>query len=486
MNYLWAGLAALIAYVIYGAIWRLYLSPIAHFPGPRLAALTSLYEAYYNNWLGGKYLYKIQEMHDRYGPIVRISPWDLHVGDPDFYDILYPSTTSGRRANKSPSLTKFFGLDDSLFSTVDHDTHRMRRSALLPFFSPSYLRKLQPEIQERLDVLLKRMADLKDAGVPINANCIFAAFSNDMVQNLSFGQCAHKIETPNFDSTERDASISGAQSFHILKRAPWLNNVMMALPEALCCRLNPALGSYMSQKQWTRKQKTVERVAQDAQMLLMAGTLTMASTLEHLIYWMVDNPETLRKLKDELRSVMPSIDDVGKVPLTTLDGLPYLTAVIKESVRLIYGNSTPHFRYDPDRALVYEDRKRGKKWVIPPKTSVGMTSVLLHHNEHNFPNSHKFEPERWLGEEGRRLEKYNVGFGKGSRICLGMNHAYGILRLVLSQIWRLWASPDARIGDEIGVLSLFNTSAFDVQMKGDFFIAAYNKSQGVEFKLSSM
>jgi hypothetical protein len=39
----WAVLAAAgAAYVLYVAYWRLYLSPIAHFPGPRLAALTLL------------------------------------------------------------------------------------------------------------------------------------------------------------------------------------------------------------------------------------------------------------------------------------------------------------------------------------------------------------------------------------------------------------------------------------------------------------
>lgn len=40
--YFWTGLAAIVAYMTYGVIWRLYLSPIAHFPGPRMAALTSL------------------------------------------------------------------------------------------------------------------------------------------------------------------------------------------------------------------------------------------------------------------------------------------------------------------------------------------------------------------------------------------------------------------------------------------------------------
>jgi hypothetical protein len=35
-------------------------------------------------------------------------------------------------------------------------------------------------------------------------------------------------------------------------------------------------------------------MAQAAEMSLMTGTLSMASTLEHLIYWMVENPEVLR------------------------------------------------------------------------------------------------------------------------------------------------------------------------------------------------
>ncbi|KAH6635855.1 cytochrome P450 [Chaetomium tenue] len=447
VDYICAGLATLTVYVVYSAIWRLYMSPIAHFPGPRLAALTDLYEAYYNNWLGGKYIWKIDELHKEYGPIVRISPRDLHVGDPDFYDVLYPSTTDRRRADKAPSLTRFFGLDNSLFSTVSHDVHRMRRAALLPYFSPSHARRLQPAFQELLDVLLQRLADLKDTDEPVNANCVFAAFSNDMTHILAFGESQHKLETPDFDSSERDASLSGAQSFHILKRAPWLNNVMMALPAWLSQNLNPALGSFMCQKKMTREkvaqlastsdddwagkntpvfrgllhspklpaeEKTVERVAEDAQMLLMAGTLTMASTLEHLIYWMVSNPDVLRKLKEELRSAIPSVNDVGNTPLATLEGLP------------------------PGRSPDIQGRDDGKELGDSVRDTCG-------HDERAA------SPQR--GPFSRH------------RICLGMPQGYGVLRLVLSQIWRL---------------------AEDVRMVGDFFVAAYKKPQGVEFKLNSM
>jgi len=54
----------------------------------------------------------------------------------------------------------------------------MRRAALLPFFSTAYVRKMQPYFQERLDVLLRRMSGFKDTNEAVNANCMFAAFSN--------------------------------------------------------------------------------------------------------------------------------------------------------------------------------------------------------------------------------------------------------------------------------------------------------------------
>lgn len=34
------GVLAIVLYIVYGAVYRLYFSPIANFPGPKLAALT--------------------------------------------------------------------------------------------------------------------------------------------------------------------------------------------------------------------------------------------------------------------------------------------------------------------------------------------------------------------------------------------------------------------------------------------------------------
>lgn len=60
-------LVALAAYTLYGAYWRLYLSPVAMFPTRKLAALTFWYEFYYDVIKGGAYVYEIEKMHKELG-----------------------------------------------------------------------------------------------------------------------------------------------------------------------------------------------------------------------------------------------------------------------------------------------------------------------------------------------------------------------------------------------------------------------------------
>lgn len=60
--------------VYYGTLvlFRLFLHPLARFPGPRLAAISRWYEAYYDVVLGGQYTTKIAELHREYGRVSRV------------------------------------------------------------------------------------------------------------------------------------------------------------------------------------------------------------------------------------------------------------------------------------------------------------------------------------------------------------------------------------------------------------------------------
>lgn len=48
-------------------VCRLYFHPLSPIPGPRLAAVTGLYEFFYQCVKLGKYQFKIEELHKQYG-----------------------------------------------------------------------------------------------------------------------------------------------------------------------------------------------------------------------------------------------------------------------------------------------------------------------------------------------------------------------------------------------------------------------------------
>jgi hypothetical protein len=104
----------LICFVLYTAViytYRLCLHPLAKFPGPKLAALSNWYEFYYEIIKQGNFTHHIQTLHKQYGmscqmscaesklilkgPIIRITPSELHIDDPSFYDTFYER--SGRK-----------------------------------------------------------------------------------------------------------------------------------------------------------------------------------------------------------------------------------------------------------------------------------------------------------------------------------------------------------------------------------------------------
>ena len=131
--------------------------------------------------LRGQYTFHLRSLHAKYGPVIRINPYELHISDPSYYDTLYASSASGEKRDKWEWYTKQFGTPDAMFSTIGHDQHKARRAALGRFFSMSSVRRLQPVIGERVQQLLHRLCAIKnvegDKGV-IRLDYALSAFTN--------------------------------------------------------------------------------------------------------------------------------------------------------------------------------------------------------------------------------------------------------------------------------------------------------------------
>ncbi|MAD85597.1 MAG: hypothetical protein CL912_21765 [Deltaproteobacteria bacterium] len=131
------------------------------------------------------------------GPIVRISPYELHVNDPDFYEELYAG--GGRKRNKYAWFVRLFGMTDGSLATIDHDHHRLRRSAISPFFSKTNVRKLEPVIQGNVDKLMRRLERLEGTRKPVNLNVVFGAFTSDIIIEYAFGESQGYLDEEDFN-----------------------------------------------------------------------------------------------------------------------------------------------------------------------------------------------------------------------------------------------------------------------------------------------
>jgi len=437
--------AVFLLYLLSLAIRRLIFSPLAKFPGPRLAALSNWYEFYYDVNLQGKFTAHIQQLHKKYGPIVRITPTELHIDDPDYFDTLYGR--SGRRDKSAYFAGRFGGASDS-FSTIDHDVHRMRRKAISPFFSAAKITDFQPVIRAKIDTFCQTISSYH-SGKVIPLSRAWMALTTDIITEYAFAKSYNQLSSPDFRDTLHEALVAIYTTGHFALHFPIVFPILDRLPEWFVRATQPDVLPVVGlRKDLARRireiaqginkshatvshptifhellgsglppaETTDTRLGDEAQLIIAAGLITTSWALSVASFHLIDQPAITARLRKEILSSQSQshAPTSRSRPLDWhhLQTLPYLTAIIHESIRLSHGIVTRDPRIAPDTELEY----RG--WVIPRGTPVSMTTVDILMNEDIFTDPAVFRPERWL--ERPELERYFVPFGKGSRQCLGI------------------------------------------------------------------
>jgi cytochrome P450 len=187
---------------------------------------------------------------------------------------------------------------------------------------------------------------------------------------------------------------------------------------------------------------------------LLAGIDTTADTLLFLI-WAISLPRHHHfqtNLRAELREV--PADDQGISAPKDLAQLPYLNAVIRETLRLYAPLPTFEPRILPTDTVI-------DGYDIPANTVVGMSPYSLHREPSAFPEPLTFNPGRWLTEEGTLIpeadprNKWFWAFSSGARMCIGMHLANAEMLTLTAAIFRKYQTTVRDPNASPGITSRF-------------------------------
>ncbi|KAJ4842362.1 hypothetical protein Tsubulata_007463 [Turnera subulata] len=162
--------------------------------------------------------------------------------------------------------------------------------------------------------------------------------------------------------------------------------------------------------------------------MFTAGTDTTTSTLEWAMAELLRNPTILGKVQAELRS---SIGPNKKLEEKDIENLPYLEAVIKETLRLHppLPFLVPHMAMNPCKMLGY---------YIPKETQILVNVWAIGRDPKTWVDPLVFRPERFIEPNSKVEYKGHhfeyIPFGSGRRMCPAMPLASRVLPLALGSV----------------------------------------------------
>ena len=191
--------------------------------------------------------------------------------------------------------------------------------------------------------------------------------------------------------------------------------------------------------------------------LLLAGEETTGNTMAWVLYYLSRHPYVADKVRQEANEVFPDDDVMPDFEMTSK--LPYLTAVIKEAMRL--RNVTPAWPMETLKDIEV------KGYAIPADTKFFMlTRSPMLEDDDGFP-AWEFDPERWLpgAPKAAHFESLTIPFGSGPRRCPGSTLAMTEIKVLVSMIMKCFDLLPANDGSKAREVFAFTVAARGIEVR---------------------
>ncbi|KAJ4316127.1 hypothetical protein N0V94_005615 [Neodidymelliopsis sp. IMI 364377] len=160
-------------------------------------------------------------------------------------------------------------------------------------------------------------------------------------------------------------------------------------------------------------------VQQESFGALFAGSDTTAISFRSLFYHLMHNPDVYDRLEKEVDEAVKEGRMSMPPTYKQASQLPYLSACIKEALRIHPGAQLSLPRTVPKGGLELCGQ------FIPEGYIVGINAAVMHFDQGVFgQDADSFIPDRWMDSaRANHMDKYLMSFGGGTRTCVGKNIA---------------------------------------------------------------
>ena len=252
-----------------------------------------------------------------------------------------------------------------LANDADHARHRRLLSHA---FSEKALRGQEDIMDHYISLLIRKIKPQASAGMSVDLTRWYNFTTFDIVGDLSFGESFGCLESGGYHPWV--AMIFDGFKLSVfmqtMRRAPWSAPFLgPMIPKKLIKGSKEHLSlSFEKAKKRVESGRTdredfmsyilrhndekgmnADEIGENANILIIAGSETTATTLMGATFWLLKTPLVYKKLVQEIRSTFPKEEDIKT---TSVNNCQYLIAVLNEALRKYppvpggLGRLTPH------------------------------------------------------------------------------------------------------------------------------------------------
>ncbi|OTB09476.1 hypothetical protein M426DRAFT_18118 [Hypoxylon sp. CI-4A] len=458
---------------VYLIIYRLYLHPLAKVPGPKLAAITSLWTVYHIRKGHMSVLYT--QLHRKYGPAVRVSPNEVSFDSKEAYQAIYTGSQYIEKGDFYWAQSNNPGSIDWRFRRHQGDAfafngelnmqrYKGHRKNIRPVYSASSLKKYSDRLDKVLDRFIAKLKaqegevlDLTETIHLAVVECL-GAITLNWSPGFIQGGSDHGFLDKSIKFWREVSAFGSLQHWLIVVQRwpslrPWVARLFRVNIRDLPADYEPfdlrtkeiiknRTAAFLSQE------KAIDAKADDPDMLtellqvttkksdwkphyasamasfnFIAGHETTTSIATSALVHINTNAGIRSRVQAELREPPTTNTTTTSSSDINIENYKYTQACIRETLRLRPVTSLPLWRKVPP----HNTSLKLHNHEFPPGTTVGVNVPAMHTNPANFgaADAGEFRPERWLESEEawRVLDRTSLAWGGGAHTCPGRNLA---------------------------------------------------------------